>query len=78
MAQEYLTAEQIAAELRVDVNTVRRHFRSGGLPGRKVGHGWVTTRAALDSWLTGPGAGSSALDVQHTDPQIESKERPGA
>lgn len=46
----YLTAEQIADELGVHISTVRRHFRNG-LPGRKVGHHWTTTRAAFDAWL---------------------------
>lgn len=53
----YVSAEQIATELGVSVFTVRTAFRAfqagdpGGLPGRKVGKGWVTTRAALDRWV---------------------------
>jgi excisionase family DNA binding protein len=50
---EYLSAEQIAAELGVHVQTAQRYFREQGLPGRKVGRSWTTTRAALDQWLTG-------------------------
>ena len=59
---EYLTAEQIADELNIHVSTVRGHFRSGGLPGRKVGHSWTTTRGAFDAWLTGQ---------PKTQPQLE-------
>ena len=51
---EYLTAEMIAAELGVHLQTVQRYFREQGLPGRKVGRSWTTTRAALDAWLTNP------------------------
>lgn len=48
----YLTSSQIALELGVHEQTAQRYFRSGGLPGRKIGHSWMTTRAALDAWLT--------------------------
>lgn len=51
-----LTAEQIAEHLSVSIHTVRRHFRTGSLPGRKVGKSWTTTRAALDAWLVGGNA----------------------
>lgn len=47
----YLTAEQIADELGVNIQTIRTAFRDGSLPGRKLGHGWKTTRTALDEWL---------------------------
>ncbi len=59
---QYLTAEQIATELGVSVHTIRRAFRrhqdghADGLPGRRVGKSWQTTRTAVDSWLTGEGA----------------------
>jgi excisionase family DNA binding protein len=48
----YLTAEQIAAELGLHVQTVQRYFREGLIPGRKLGKSWRTTRAAFDTWLT--------------------------
>lgn len=52
-APEYLTSDQIAAELKVHPQTVQRYFREGGLRGRKIGKSWRTTRAALNEWLTG-------------------------
>jgi excisionase family DNA binding protein len=50
---DYLTAEQIAAELGVHPATVRRYFREGEdrIPGRRFGKSWMTTRAAFDAWL---------------------------
>lgn len=51
---DYITAEQIAAELGVHPQTAQRYFREGGLPGRKIGKSWTTTRAAFTEWLTGP------------------------
>lgn len=49
----YLTADDIAAELGIHVQTVQRYFRDGLIPGRKLGKQWRTTRAAFDTWLTG-------------------------
>ncbi len=56
----YLTAEQISAELGVHLQTVQKYFRDGGLPGRKVGNHWQTTRAALDRWIEGGNANDPA------------------
>lgn len=66
---DYINAEQIAAELGVHISTVRRHFRAGGLRGRKVGHSWVTTRATFDAWLTGtaPPAPRNETQVVHVE-----------
>ena len=47
----YLTADQIATELGVDVQTVQRLFRDGDLPGRKIGRGWRANRTDLDAWI---------------------------
>lgn len=56
---EYLTAEQIAAELGVHIQTVQRWFRTGSLPGRKITRSWTTTRDAFDRWMLGqPPAGA--------------------
>lgn len=52
-ASAYLTADDIAAELGIHVQTVQRYFREGLIPGRKLGKQWRTTRAAFDAWLTG-------------------------
>lgn len=72
----YLTADQIAAELGVHVQTVQSYFRTGGLPGRKIGHSWRTTRAAFDQWLT---SGPVPADGPHDDdgPHLEDRIPPG-
>jgi excisionase family DNA binding protein len=65
-------ADWIAEHLGVSIHTVRRHFRTGSLPGRKVGKSWTTTRAALDRWLEGgsgrvletPEAGFAPLETK--------------
>lgn len=67
---DYLTAEQIAAELGVHPQTIQRAFRTGGLPGRKVGKSWRTTRAALDTWIAG---GNTALEHRNFDLDLETK-----
>lgn len=69
---DYLTTEAIAAELGLHPQTVMRYFREGGLPGRKVGRTWRTTRAALDQWLTG-GNGPTAGGDTHIYPPLETK-----
>lgn len=61
-APEYVTAEQIAAELGVHPQTAQRYFREEGLPGRKIGKSWTTTRAAFTEWLTGGGGKAAPLE----------------
>jgi excisionase family DNA binding protein len=50
---EVLTAEQLAALLQLDVDTVRRLVARGELPGRKVGGHWRFSRKAVLEWLAG-------------------------
>jgi excisionase family DNA binding protein len=70
---EYLSTEQIAAELDVHPQTVLRYFRDGTLPGRKVGKGWRTSREALDAWLTGAPAAAGPLDLEQPTVPLERK-----
>lgn len=69
----YLTSEAIAAELGVHVQTVQRYFREDGLPGRKIGKSWTTTRAALDAWLTGTAAAVGDTHIHHNAVPLETK-----
>jgi excisionase family DNA binding protein len=69
---QYLTSEAIAAELGVHVQTVQRYFREDGLPGRKIGKSWTTTRAALDAWLTGA-APAGDTHIHHNAVPLETK-----
>ena len=62
----YLTAEQIAVELNVNVQTVHKYFRCDGLPGRKIGNHWTTTRAALSAWIENAPTASPSLPPLET------------
>lgn len=62
MPEQPITAEWIAEHLGVSIHTIRRHFRTGSLPGRKVGKSWTTTREALDRWLTSGNAPERDLE----------------
>ena len=48
---EYMTAEEIAAKLRVDISTVRRLIRSGKLPSIRVGRQYRIERTAYEAFL---------------------------
>lgn len=76
---EYLTAADVAAELGVHIRTARRFFSDDGLPGRKIGKQWTTTRAALDAWIAGssPASTTAPAYVTHQQPPpIEHKDTP--
>lgn len=68
---EYVTAEAIAAELGVHPQTAQRYFREQGLPGRKIGKSWTTTRAAFTEWLTG--AGNRPVPLERGGIELERK-----
>lgn len=57
-AGPWLKAEQVAADLGVDVVTVYRRMRSGRLRAIKIGRRWRTRVDWLNQWLEsgGPGA----------------------
>jgi putative molybdopterin biosynthesis protein len=48
---EYLTPDEIAAELRISVETVRRACRSGQLKANRFGRQFRISRADLDAYL---------------------------
>ena len=51
MPDEVLTAEELAAYLKVDVQTVYRKFRAGEIPGVRIGRAVRFKREVVDSWL---------------------------
>lgn len=71
---EYLNTAQIAAELGVNAASVQKHFRSGSLPGRLVGGGWRTTRAALDAWLLAGNTADAPLEGTDNGLRLETKD----
>jgi len=54
MAQIFLTSEQVAEALQVDVETVRRYLRAGKLRGRKLSPKcWRISEASLRAFIGG-------------------------
>lgn len=47
MDKEILSAQDVATLLNLSEQTVRRLFRDGEIPGRRVGKAWFTTRRQL-------------------------------
>ena len=53
MADDIMTAQELAAYLKIDKQTVYRKFRRGELPGVKVGRVIRFRKAVIDAWLAG-------------------------
>ena len=54
MSEQWLTVPQVAAELQVTVDTVRRWIRAGALPATYLGStkaGYRVARAELDAFM---------------------------
>jgi len=47
---DYLTAEEVATELRYSVTTVKRMLRTNEMPGYKFGGEWRIDRAEYEEW----------------------------
>jgi excisionase family DNA binding protein len=50
---EILDVAGAATLLTVSTDTVYELFKSGELPGRKVGRKWITTKSAILRWVEG-------------------------
>ncbi len=50
-SSEYLTPEQIAERLKVATKSVHEMFRSGMLPGFKLGRLWRIAEADFERWV---------------------------
>jgi excisionase family DNA binding protein len=48
----YLTPTEVGIMLQISEKTVIRHFKSGKLPGVKIGSKWRSTRTALDKLVS--------------------------
>ena len=51
MAEQQLTVEEVAEELRVHPETVRQWIRDGGLDAFDTGRGYRISRADLDTFI---------------------------
>jgi excisionase family DNA binding protein len=50
-APQLLTVPEVAERLRLTEEHTRRLFRSGSLPGVKIGRGWRVEARALAKWV---------------------------
>jgi excisionase family DNA binding protein len=57
---DILDVAKAASLLTVSTDTVYDLFKSGELPGRKVGRKWITTRGAVMRWIEGSFASDAA------------------
>lgn len=62
-----LTAEEVAEQLRVNVNTVRRYIRSGRLPAIRLGKGYRVRAEDLEAFLRSL-ATTSSREVEDEEP----------
>ena len=51
MTSEFLTAEEIAEYLKVDIMTIYRLAKEGKIPASKVGHQWRFNKKEVDVWF---------------------------
>jgi acetyl-CoA synthetase len=61
--ENYLTVEELAETLRVDVGTVRRWLRTGTLRGLKLDRVWRIPQTELRAHLMGATSGDVAQDA---------------
>jgi excisionase family DNA binding protein len=50
---EVMTAEEVAAMMRIHPVTVRLQAAAGKIPGRRLGNRWRFSRSAITEWLAG-------------------------
>ena len=51
MPAEVMTADQLSAYLQLDIQTIYRKFREGGIPGIRIGKAVRFKRDVIDAWL---------------------------
>jgi len=51
MTPGFLTAEELAAYLKVDIMTIYRLAKNGRIPASKVGHLWRFSKNEIDEWF---------------------------
>jgi excisionase family DNA binding protein len=51
MLHDFLTADELARYLEVDLNSILEWANTGKVPGLKEGEGWKFERKAIDSWI---------------------------
>ena len=51
MVSDFLTAEEVAEYLKVDIMTVYRLSKEGRIPASKIGHLWRFKKTEIDEWF---------------------------
>ena len=50
IVMDFLTVEEVATELRLSVETVKRMLRSDEMPGHKFGRDWRIDKTEYEEW----------------------------
>ena len=51
MTSDFLTAEEVAEYLKVDIMTIYRLAKDGRIPASKIGHLWRFKKTEIDEWF---------------------------
>jgi excisionase family DNA binding protein len=51
VVSDFLTAEELAGYLKVDIMTIYRLAKDGRIPAAKIGHLWRFKKTEIDEWF---------------------------
>jgi len=51
LVSDFLTAEEVAGYLKVDIMTIYRLSKEGKIPASKIGHLWRFKKTEIDEWF---------------------------
>jgi excisionase family DNA binding protein len=51
LTSDFLTAEEVAGYLKVDIMTIYRLAKDGRIPASKIGHQWRFHKQEIDEWF---------------------------
>jgi len=51
LVSDFLTAEELANYLKVDIMTIYRLSKEGRIPAAKIGHLWRFKKTEIDEWF---------------------------
>lgn len=64
VADEWLTAEEVAERLKVSLDLVYKLIKRKNLPAHKVGRSWRFSRVELDAWVKADRASTDYGEVR--------------
>ena len=62
-APQWLTPDEVAARLRLHIQTVRSMLRDGRIPARKIGRAWRVDARELAVWAQSAGESNHAIQT---------------